>query len=172
MNHKMDNIMEEKSTFSITQDIELLLATNEVAKRGRDNGKHPFGALLAGPNGEILMEQENDEHEEKGTGHAEAAVVRRAVKVYSPEFLWNCTLYTTLEPCVMCAGCVYWANIGRVVYGVSETDLLSLTGDHEDNPTMSLPCRDVFAKGQKAIEVVGPVTEVAEAIIDLHRNYW
>lgn len=153
-------------------DIELLLAANEVARRSRDSGKHPFGALLAGPDGEILMEQENDEHEERGTGHAESALVRRAVKLYDPAFLWRCTLYTTVEPCVMCAGCVYWANIGKVVFGATEEALLALTGDHEANPTMSLPCRDVFARGQKTIRVVGPVAEVEDAILDLHRDHW
>lgn len=171
MNQKMDHTM-PKDISRITLDIELLLAANEVAKRGCSNGKHPFGALLADAQGNILMEQENDEHEEKGTGHAEAALIRRAVKVYSPEFLWQCTLYTTVEPCVMCAGCAYWGNIGRVVYGASEAALLALTGDHEDNPTMSLPCREVFAKGQKPIEVVGPVAEVEPTILDLHRDYW
>lgn len=171
MKQKMDHAMID-DTYRATRDIELLLAANEVARRGRDSGKHPFGALLAGPKGEVLMEQENDEHEERGTGHAEAALIRRAVKAYGPEFLWHCTLYTTVEPCVMCAGCAYWGNIGRVVYGASEAALLALTGDHEDNPTMSLPCREVFAKGQKAIEVVGPVAEVEATILDLHRDYW
>src|SRR5690554_1999324 len=132
---------------------ELLLKTNEIALQGVKEGKLPFGALLADADGNVLMTQTNAEQEEKGTGHAEATLVRRAVKEYSPEFLWNCTLYTSVEPCVMCSGCVYWGNIGQVVYGVTEAQLLELTGNHEDNPTMSLPCREVFARGQKEIAV-------------------
>lgn len=157
----------------MTQEhLTLLKQTNDVARSSRANGNHPFGALLAGPDGKVLMTQENIENEEKGTGHAEASLVRRAVKSYEPDFLWQCTLYTSAEPCVMCSGCVYWANIGRVVYGISESTLLALTGDHEDNPTMSLPCREVFAHGQKEIEVIGPVDEIAEDALALHRDYW
>lgn len=56
----------------------------------------------------------------------------------------------------MCAGAIYWANIGRVVYGMTERRLLELTGSNEQNPTFDLPCRNVFACGQKEIEDVGP----------------
>ena len=60
----------------------------------------------------------------------------------------------------MCAGAIYWANIGRVVYGMTERRLLELTGSNEQNPTFDLPCREVFARGQKDIKVIGPVEAV------------
>ena len=66
----------------------------------------------------------------------------------------------------------YWANIGHLVYGMTEARLLQLTGNHSDNPTMDLPCREVFARGQKAIEVIGPVAEVEAEIAALHRDFW
>lgn len=72
----------------------------------------------------------------------------------------------------MCAGTQYWAHIGRLVYGMTERRLLELTGSHEENPTMDLPCRSVFAAGQKAVEVIGPVPEVEEEIAALHRDFW
>jgi tRNA(Arg) A34 adenosine deaminase TadA len=72
----------------------------------------------------------------------------------------------------MCAGTLYWANIGRLVYGIAETHLLKLTGNHEQNPTLNLPCRAVFDRGQKAIKVWGPVAEVEEAIASVHRDFW
>ena len=72
----------------------------------------------------------------------------------------------------MCAGTVYWAHIGRVVYGAEEAALLALTGDHPENPTLSLPCREVFARGQKAIEVIGPVLEVADELVATHQGFW
>ena len=133
----------------------------EISKEAREAGNTPFGALLVNKEGEIIMEQGNIEITEKiCTGHAEATLAARASHEYSREFLWDCTLYTTAEPCAMCAGAIYWANIGRVVYGMTERRLLELTGSNEQNPTFDLPCRDVFAKGQKAIEVVGPVEAV------------
>lgn len=104
--------------------------------------------------------------------HAEAVLARTAALNYSPDYLWRCTLVTTVEPCAMCAGTQYWAHIGRLVYGLSERRLLALTGSHTENPTMDLPCRSVFAAGQKAVEVIGPVAEVEEEIAALHRGFW
>lgn len=93
----------------------------EISKEAREAGNTPFGALLVNKEGEIIMEQGNIEITEKiCTGHAEATLAARASHEYSREFLWDCTLYTTAEPCAMCAGAIYWANIGRVVYGMTE----------------------------------------------------
>ena len=86
--------------------------------------------------------------------------------------LWRCTLVTTVEPCAMCAGTIYWAHIGRVVYGLSERALLEHTGAHPQNPTLDLPCREVFARGHKAVQVIGPVREVEDEIAALHRWFW
>jgi len=72
----------------------------------------------------------------------------------------------------MCAGTQYWAHIGKLVYGMSEQRLLQLTGNHAENPTLDLPCREVFARGQKAIHVWGPVVEVEDEIAALHRDFW
>ena len=72
----------------------------------------------------------------------------------------------------MCAATQYWANIGRLVYGLEERRLLELTGDSAQNPTMDVPCRYIFAHGQKAIEVIGPVPEVEEEIAELHLGFW
>ena len=145
----------------------------EVSKMAREGGNTPFGALLVDADGNILMEQGNVEiTEHRCTGHAEAALAERASKEYSKEFLWTCTLYTTAEPCAMCAGAIYWANIGRVVYGMTERRLLELTGSHDQNPTFDLPCRDVFSKGQKDIVVVGPIAAVEEEAAKVHDGYW
>ena len=101
-----------------------------------------------------------------------AQVAEKASQQYSKEFLKDCTLYTTAEPCAMCAGAIYWAGIGRVVYGMSEKDLLAHTGADPQNPTFDLPCREVFARGQKEIEVVGPFPELVEEIAGVHEGYW
>ena len=124
----------------------------ELSVKSRESGNTPFAALLVDKDGNIIMEQMNNEiTEHKCTGHAETQLVERASHAYSKEFLWDCTLYTTAEPCAMCSGAIYWGNIGHVVYAMTEKDLLSLTGADPQNPTFDLPCRDVFAKGQKAI---------------------
>lgn len=145
----------------------------EISKESKEGGNTPFGAVLVGEDGDILMKQANEEiSENKCTGHAEIMLAEKASKKYSKEFLWNTTLYSTAEPCAMCAGAIYWANIGRVVYGMTERRLLELTGSHEQNPTFDLPCRDVFAKGQKDIKVIGPIEEVEEEAAKVHEGYW
>ncbi len=150
-----------------------LRAANAVAQRALAAGHHPFGAVLVAPDHEtLLIEQGNVD----SVNHAEAVLAREAALRFDSDYLWGCTLYTTVEPCCMCAGTLYWANIGRLVYGVEEKRLLALTGNHAENPTLDLPCREVFARGQKAIQVCGPVAEV-DAQIDaeiasLHVGFW
>lgn len=154
-------------------DMYYLRAAVEVSRRSRENGNTPFGAVLVGPEGEVLLEQGNVEITEKiCTGHAETALMARASQLYDRDYLKKCSLYSTAEPCAMCSGAIYWGNVGRVVYGISEERLLELTGDNPQNPTLALPCREVFARGQKKIEVVGPVPEVEAEVLAVHKDYW
>lgn len=146
-----------------------LRRANDVARRAASMGRHPFGALLVAPDGEtVLAEQGNIDT----VHHAEATLARTASLNYPRDYLWNCTLVTTFEPCAMCTGTIYWANIGRIVYGASEEALLALTGNHEENPTLALPCREVIARGQKAIEVTGPVPHLVDEMVAPHRGFW
>ncbi|MFT4005282.1 MAG: nucleoside deaminase [Lacrimispora sp.] len=153
--------------------IDYLKRAIEISEESRASGNTPFGALLVDRDGNIIMEQGNIEVSgEVCTGHAETTLAARASHEYSKEFLWDCTLYTTAEPCAMCSGAIYWANIGRVVYGMTERRLLQLTGSNEQNPTFDLPCRDVFSKGQKEITVLGPFPEIEEEAAKVHEGYW
>jgi len=154
-------------------DINYIVKCVEVSQRARNNGNTPFGAILVDSEGNVLLEQENIEITESiCTGHAETMLMVCASQKYTKDFLWNCTLYSTAEPCVMCAGAIYWGNVGRVVYGISEKRLLELTGDNAQNPTFNLPCKEVFTRGQKNIEVVGPFPEVEELILKVHQGFW
>lgn len=152
-----------------TQVVVALRRANAVARRALDAGHHPFGAVLVAADGEtVLVEQGNVD----SVNHAEAVLARDAAARMDAATLWGCTLVTTVEPCAMCAGTQYWAHIGRLVYGMSERRLLEMTGNHAENPTLDLPCREVFARGQKTIQVVGPVAAVEEEIAALHRDFW
>ncbi|GAB4113689.1 MAG: nucleoside deaminase [Rubrivivax sp.] len=146
-----------------------LRRANAIARAALEAGHHPFGALLIAPDGQtVLLEQGNVSAVE----HAEAVLAREAARRWEPGYLWGCTLVTTVEPCAMCAGTQYWAHIGRLVYGMEERALLALTGDHPENPTLDLPCRELFARGQKAVEVIGPVPAVEPEIAALHQAFW
>jgi tRNA(Arg) A34 adenosine deaminase TadA len=150
----------------------LLQRSFAIARRAREAGDHPFGALLADADGKVLMEQGNGFSAEGGdrTAHAEKLLATRAAKAYSTEFLQNCTLYTSAEPCAMCSGALYWAGVGRVVFGQTERDLKAQTGAHEENPTLDLPCHIVFAAGQRPTEIVGPL--LADEAAQLHVDFW
>ncbi len=146
-----------------------LRAANAVGRRALAAGHHPFGAVLVGPDHETVWAEQGNLDT---VNHAEAVLARAAARNWSADALWGCTLYTTVEPCCMCAGTHYWANIGRLVYGMAERRLLELTGNHPGNPTLDLPCREVFARGQKDIRVWGPVPEVEAEIAALHIDFW
>ena len=140
-----------------------------VAERATQMGHHPFGAVLVGPDQEtVLMEQCNIDT----VNHAESTLARMAATNYTPDFLWSCTLYTNVEPCCMCAGTAYWANIGRIVFGMTEHRLLECTGSHGENLTMSVPSRYVFDHCQKAVELIGPVPEMEAEIAAQQQAFW
>jgi tRNA(Arg) A34 adenosine deaminase TadA len=169
-------IEKERFTFfDLQKDKEYLRRGIEISWESVKSGNTPFGALLVDGSGTILLEQPNIEISEKDcTGHAETTLMRKASKIYSKDLLKDCTLYTTAEPCVMCAGAIYWGNVGRVVYAISEKRLLELTGSDPQNPTFDVPCRTVFAGGQKDIVVVGPIDDLeleVEAAAP-HQGFW
>jgi tRNA(Arg) A34 adenosine deaminase TadA len=145
-----------------------LRTANAVARDAVVHGHHPFGAVLVGPDDRVLMRQGNIDT----VHHAEVELARRAAAAYPPEFLWTCTLVSTGEPCAMCTGTLYWANIGRLVYGYEEAKLLALTGNHPKNPTLSLSSRIVLGSGQKKIEVLGPFPEIEDELLAQHRDFW
>ena len=154
------------------EDEWLLRQAFAVAARAREGGDHPFGAVLADAHGTVLREQGNGYSAEGGdrTAHAERLLASWAAKHLSLEELRDCTLYSSAEPCAMCAGAIYWAGIGRVVFGQTERDLKAQTGAHEENPTLDLPCEVVFAAGQRPTDVVGPL--LADEAARLQADFW
>ncbi|EYS97803.1 cytidine deaminase [Cupriavidus sp. SK-4] len=153
-------------------DLELLRQSITLSDASRARGRHPFAALVADQAGNIIASAGNNSMPPEGdpTQHAELVAAAQAARALPPEQLASCTLYTSAEPCCMCAGAIYWTGIGRVVYALSEHKLLGLTGDHPENPTFSLPCREVFARGQRQVDVVGPVLEDEAAAP--HAGFW
>lgn len=165
----------QRSTPTKAQIKANLLKAVAAAHTAMEEGRHPFGSVLVGPDNEsVVLEQGNV----NTLNHAESTLCRVAFEKYSQDYLWQCTIYTNFEPCCMCAGSIYWSNIGRVVYGLSEHALLELTGDHEENMTLDMPCRKIFSSGQKNVEVVGPFAdtesdnELKEAILKDHVSFW
>ena len=153
------------------RDALFLRRSFEVARRSTTHGNHPFGAILVDETGAVLLEAENGYMPARdGTAHAERLLATEACRTLGAQVLARATIYSSAEPCAMCAGAIYWAGIGRLIYGLSEHRLRSFTGNHPENPTLALPCRTVFASGQRPIEVIGPVLE--EEAAALHDGVW
>ena len=151
-------------------DEECLREAIRIARSARAHGNHPFGALLADHIGNILLTAENSVVTGRDcTAHAETNLAQKACKAYDSNFLSTCTLYASTEPCPMCTGAIFWANMRRMVYGLSEEYLYALTGGDTDE-VLYLPCREVPAKGKKDIEVIGPLLE--DEAMEVHIGFW
>ncbi|HEX7675612.1 MAG TPA: tRNA adenosine(34) deaminase TadA [Bdellovibrio sp.] len=93
----------------------------KLAKQAGLQGEVPVGALLVSPSGQVLAKARNvRETLTTPLGHAELLSIHRAAKKMQSWRLEDCTLYVTLEPCLMCAGAIQQARIGRVVYGATD----------------------------------------------------
>ena len=153
--------------------IRYLMEANREAVQARSTGNTPFGAVLVDASGEIIMRQGNAEHDlHDATAHAEFDLASRASRTYDKQYLWGCTLYTTCEPCPMCTGGIYWANIGKIVFGITEERLLEMTGADDKNPTFHMGAEKIIAAGQKEIALEGPVPEMEEEIVEVHKGFW
>lgn len=151
-------------------DLEYLRKAIKLARRARENANHPFGAVLVNKQGQIILEAENSVVADQDiTAHAEHKLVRQASRVYDSEYLANCSLYASTEPCPMCAGAIFWGNIRRVVFGLSQVSLHEIIGK-ENEEVLYLPCREIFAKGNKVIEVIGPILE--DEAREVHIDFW
>ena len=153
----------------MTPDLNLLRTAISLAASAREHGNQPFGALLADANGQVLLTAENTiTTAQDATGHAETNLVRLASAQFSAEELAQTTLYTSTEPCPMCSGAIFWSGIGRVVYALSEDGLYGMTGESPES--LKLPCREVFARAGRPVEVFGPLLEAEAA--QVHAGFW
>jgi tRNA(Arg) A34 adenosine deaminase TadA len=150
-------------------ELALLEQAVAVARAARGRGDHPFGAVVADSAGNVVTQAANTVVSAADpTGHAELNAIRRVGALSG--VLAGCTLYTSTEPCAMCAGGIYWAGVGRVVYALAETELQTFTGTDARNPTMALACRAVFAAGSQRVEVIGPVDMPSAR--EVHAGFW
>ena len=143
-------------------DIAHLRRCVALARQARDQGNQPFGSLLVGPDGSVLLELMNTVGKGDVTGHPELALAGWESQHMTAEERAGATIYTSCESCTMCAGGQYWAGIGRLVFALSSEQLGTMVP--EGAPMLRLSSREVFARGNVPIEVIGPCAELeAEA---------
>lgn len=139
-------------------ELQHLRGAIEVSRHAREHGNGPFGAVLVDANGKVILSAENTQVTERDcTGHAETNLVREATRKFDRETLTGCTLYTSCEPCPMCAGAIYWSGVRRVVYALSQSGASRVM--NQPSPSLDLSCRAVLASGRRHVEADGPALE-------------
>jgi tRNA(Arg) A34 adenosine deaminase TadA len=150
---------------------QLLRRAIELARLAREHGNHPFGALLVDAKGNVVLEAENTVRTDKDvTAHAETNLMRMATARFDRDFLGRCTLYTSTEPCAMCAGAIYWGNIRHVVFGFSQEQIHAISAGNPENMQLQLSSREVFARGDHPVDVSGPHLPKESAAV--HDGFW
>ena len=136
-----------------------------LASQARNDGNEPFGALLV-LDGEVVLTAMNSVNTDRDpTAHAETNLVTRAIRKLTSKQIRRSILYTSCEPCAMCAGKMYWAGIRSVVYALSSVELAVLAG-----PYFLVPCRDLFAQATEPVMIFGPMLlDEARAV---HMDFW
>jgi tRNA(Arg) A34 adenosine deaminase TadA len=159
------------SAAATNRDLEHLARAVDLAAAAREHGNHPFGSLLVDGDGNVVLEAENTVVTGRDcTAHAELNLVREAVARLDAGQLGACTLYTSTEPCAMCAGAIFWSGIGRVVFALSSAALGEIVADPTGAWTLAVSCRDVFGRGGRAVAVLGPLIEDDARVV--HEGFW
>ena len=128
-----------------------------LADKARARGNRPFGTVIVAADGTLLAEAWNANGETGDcTAHAETSAIRVASPAHGRDTLAEATLYSSGEPCVMCAGAIFWSNIGRVVYGIDAERLRAFRGERQDQRDAELSCLDVFDASPHPIDCIGP----------------
>jgi tRNA(Arg) A34 adenosine deaminase TadA len=143
----------------------LLRQAIELAAHARAHGNHPFGALLATGDRMWLTAENAVVTDGDATAHAEMRLVQDALRRFSPEEVAGAVLYTSCEPCAMCAGAMYWAGIRSLVYALPAERLAALAG-----ADFLMPCRELFARAADPVNIVGPL--LVEEALAVHRDFW
>ena len=152
-------------------EVQYMRRANFWAITARERGNRPFGAVVVSRTGEVLVEAYcNTTETGDCTGHAETNAVRQLSPKVSREVLATSTLYSSAEPCVMCAGAIFWSGIGRVVFGIDAVRLRVFRREVAEQKDAELSCRDVFDASPRAIECIGPV--MLDECSQPHIGFW
>lgn len=139
--------------------------TYELARMAQNNGNHPFGALMVIDNIIVLTAENTVNTEQDITKHAELNLVSLATQQLKRSTIEKSILYTSTEPCAMCAGAIFWAGINTVVFGCSAENL-----GEQTTGSFVVPCKDVFAYASRKTIVIGPILETEG--IEIHQSFW
>ena len=107
-------------TLSVFSDEHFMQQALNEAEAAYEQGEIPIGAVIVSRNRIIARAHNLTERLQDVTAHAEMQAITAAANHLGAKYLTRCTLYVTLEPCAMCAGALYWSQVGRIVFGASD----------------------------------------------------
>jgi tRNA(Arg) A34 adenosine deaminase TadA len=116
-----------------------------ASRQALDAGDMPSGAALLSPAGQLSTQD--------CSAHAEMVLVRRATEQLGAASLQGATVYASGEPCAMCAGALFWAGVGRVVFAAAQPDMAALLG----GPLLPTRCADLLGAATPPVAVTGGV---------------
>lgn len=137
----------------------------ELARQARRAGNHPFGSLLVIDDRIALTAQNTVATDGDPTAHAETNLVSKAIRHLSLEEIRRAVLYTSCEPCAMCAGKMYWAGIRSLVYALPAEELATLAGRD-----FLIPCAELFGRAVDSVDITGPL--LLDEAREVHVGFW
>lgn len=142
-----------------------------LSVEGSASGNRPFGAVIASADGTVLAEAHNDNAATGDcTAHAEVNALRRLDTRRAREALACATMYASGEPCVMCAGAIFWSGIRRVVFGIDAVSLRLFRATQLGAGDLEMSCREVFQRSPESFEVIGPA--LLDEAAQPHHDFW
>ena len=137
----------------------------QLARQARLAGNHPFGALLVVDGKVALTAQNTVASDRDPTAHAETNLVAKAIRHLSSDEIRRSVLYTSCEPCAMCAGKMYWAGVRSIVYALPAEELAALAGRD-----FLIPCAELFARAVDQVTITGPL--LLNEAREVHLGFW
>lgn len=138
-----------------------------VAKAAKLAGNLPYGCVLVDTDGRVVHAAMNTVLTKPDLiGHAEINLIQDVSKRFDIDFLKSCTIYTTDEPCSMCASAIYWAGIKRLVFGLSKRRYYQEFGRSNPDWDFEIAAHNILSKGARPTEIVGPILE--DEVLKLH----
>lgn len=136
------------------QDEKFIKRVNKIALQSAENGFDPFGAILVKEGKIVFSSIDKCIQYSDPTSHAELILISEFCRKNKIISLEEYTIYCNVEPCVMCSGAIHWARISKVVFGVSQSKLQSVSkGKIKPN------CEELINVGNNKIEVLGPLLQ-------------
>ena len=151
---------------STNTDKAYIRTAHELAEEALAAGNPPFGSLLVLEGSVVETSTNTTATETDITAHPELKLARYAARELSEDERAACTMYTSTEPCAMCAGAIYYCGLGRVVYSVAGSSLPRVREDRG----IDIPCAEVIERSEGTTTVEGPILE-ADGLEILGRYY-